>query len=328
MSRRVKRPAGRPHGMTMIELMVALILGLLVVGAAISTFMASSQVARSMRGLSAVNDSGQSLTGYLSLQIRQAGHLDLLEKDGQWSVLQTTDGQGSVSSGDGSNLAQVLSATYPGLFSIHGCNQAYTSSTALLNYACTPGGSNLAASLTVAYQVLATPAGWLNPSLNDALDLNRGFQTDCGGRGTRLADSAKAKPAGDAVVNRYYLDTTTRRLMCVGNGDPTTPVQIASDIEQFQVLYGVSGTTASGGEIMRNYLTADDVTKDSLWPTVTAVQICALASGEPGSTSGQGNIFNVDCNGNAITATDGRLRKAHRAIINLRSATRSATKMQ
>lgn len=323
--------ASRPaRGMTLIELMVALLLGLLVAGAALSTFMASSQMARSMRGAAVVNDSGQSVVNYLSQQVRSAGHLDLLGQQGQWGLLQKVDDQVTPTSGDGSALSQSLASTYPGLFAIHGCNQAYISSTQLLNYSCSAGGSNLAASMTVAYQVLTSPDGWLAPSLISALNVNRGFQTDCGGRGTRASDSPSASPSGDAVVNRYYLDAANRRLMCVGNGNPNQPVQIASDVEQFQVLYGVAQADNSNGEMLRNYLSADQVNAlVNGWPAVVAVQVCALAAADPGSTAaGTRNVFNVDCDGRPVESRDGRLRRAHRAIINLRGASRSATALR
>ncbi|MBQ0935741.1 PilW family protein [Ideonella paludis] len=316
--------------MTLIELMVALLLGLLVAGAAVGTFLASSQMARSMRGAAVVNDGGQSVVGYLSQQLRSAGHLDLMGQEGQWGLLQQMDDQPAPSTGDGSALSLSVASTYPGLFALHGCNQAYTSASQLLNYSCAAGGSNLAASVTVAYQVLTSPNGWLAPSLISALNVNRGFQTDCGGRGTRASDSPSASPSGDAVVNRYYLDVSNRRLMCVGNGNPAQPVQIAADIEQFQVLYGVAQADMSNGEMLKNYLTADEVNAlVNGWPNVVAVQVCALAVAEPGSAAAAStNVFNVDCAGRPVESRDGRLRRAHRAIINLRAASRSATSLR
>lgn len=324
MSPALRRPA---QGMTLIELMVALLLGLLVAGAALATFMASSQLARTMRGAAVVNDSGQSLMGYLSQQLRNAGHLDLLGQEGQWGLLQQVENQPAPASGDGSHLSQSLTSSYPGLFALHGCDQAYASANQLLNYSCAAGGSNLAASVTVAYQVLTSPDGWLAPSLISALNVNRGFQTDCGGRGTRASDSAQASPSGDAVVNRYYLDAATKRLMCVGNGNPGQPVQIAADVEQFQVLYGVAQADGGSGESLKNYLSAGQVNAlVNGWSTVIAVQVCALAAADPGSAqAGASNVFNVDCEGRPVESRDGRLRRAHRAIINLRSASRSAT---
>ncbi|MDZ7811905.1 MAG: PilW family protein [Ideonella sp.] len=324
MSSRQRR---RSQGMTLIELMVALLLGLLVAAAALATFMSASQMARSMRGATVVNDSGQSVLSYLSQQLRNAGHLDLLGQEGQWGVLQRLDSQAVPSTGDGSLLAQALTLNYPGLFALHGCSHAYSQPSQLLNYACAAGGNNLAASLTVAYQVLTNPEGWLAPSLISTFNTKRGFQTDCGGRGTRASDNALASPSGDAVLNRYYLDAANRRLMCVGNGDPGQAVQIAADVEQFQVLYGVAQADTGTGELLQNYHSAEQVNAMvNGWSSVIAVQVCVLAAADPGTTpSGTSNVFNVDCAGQPVQTADGRMRRAHRSIINLRSASRSAT---
>lgn len=321
----------RAQGLTLIELMVAMLLGLLLAGAALSTFLASSQLARSMRGAATVSDGGQTFTSYIAQQIRAAGHVDLMEKDGQWAVLTSSDGQtGSPSSGDGSLLSLDSSGDFPGLYAIKGCSGEFKTPTSLLDFACAAEGDASTSSLTVAYQVLSSPDGWVAPSLADTFNASRGFQTDCGGRGTRK-DNASANPAGDLVVNRYYLDTTHRRLMCIGNGNPTTAVQVAADIEQFQVLYASSQASSTSSSAVSRFVPAKDINSMvNGWSSVVAVQVCVLAVGEPGSLAAGAastNVFNVDCAGNAANASDGRIRRAHRTTINLRSGTRSATVM-
>ncbi|WP_396269780.1 PilW family protein [Ideonella sp.] len=320
------------RGMTLVELMVAMLLGLLLAGAALSTFLASSQLARSMRGAATVSDGGQSFTSYIAQQIRAAGHVDLMERDGQWSVLTSADGQvGAPNSGDGSLLALDSAGNFPGLYSIKGCSGAFKTPTTLLDFACAPDVNSTVSSLTVAYQVLSTPEGWVAPSLAETFNANRGFQTDCGGRGTRTGQSATANPAGDLVINRYYLDTAERRLMCIGNGDPSRAVQVAADIEQFQVLYATSQASSTSASAISRFVLASEVNSMvNGWASVVAVQVCVLAVGEPGSSaagSAGTNVFNVDCSGNAANANDGRIRRAHRTTINLRSGSRSATVM-
>lgn len=318
------------RGMTLVELMVAMLLGLLLAGAALSTFLASSQLARSMRGAATVSDGGQTFTSYIAQQIRAAGHLDLMEKDGQWSVLGKSDGQVG---GDSSllSLDPDTAANYPGLFAIKGCSGAFKAPANLLDFECGPVDNTAPASLSVAYQVLASPEGWVAPSLSDSFSKSRGFQTDCGGRGTRTAQSPSASPQGDVVVNRFYLDAANKRLMCIGNGDPTTPVQVAADIEQFQVLYATSQASSTASTAVAQFVHASSINPMiNGWSSVVAVQVCILAVGEPGSLaagSSNTNVFNVDCAGNPATVSDGRVRRAHRTTINLRSGSRSATVM-
>jgi type IV pilus assembly protein PilW len=326
--RMIRLPSSR--GMTLVELMVAMLLGLLLAGAALSTFLASSQLARSMRGAAAVSDGGQSFTSYIAQQIRAAGHVDLMEKDGRWSVLTSSDGQvGSSGNGDGSLLSLASSDAHSGLYAIKGCSGTFKTPTTLLDFTCDAESETSPSSLTVAYQVLSSPDGWVAPSLADTFSNSRGFQTDCGGRGTRKDQSETANPEGDLVINRYYLDTTHQRLMCIGNGNPDTAVQIASDIEQFQVLYASSQVSSTASSAVARFVPAKDINAMvNGWSSVIAVQVCVLAVGEPGSLaagSASTNVFNVDCAGEAASVSDGRIRRAHRTTINLRSATRNAT---
>lgn len=325
-------PARVSRGMTLVELMVAMLLGLLLAGAALSTFLASTQLARSMRGAAAVSDTGQSFVGYISQQIRAAGHVDLMETNTSLKLINQLDQNiGPSSTGDGSLLGMVVSTQIPGLRSISGCNGPFSDPAALLNYACA-ADNPMAASLSLSYQILATPSGWLASSLPELFDPARGFQTDCGGRATRTASNPSANPAGDFVINRYYLDATNKRLMCIGNGDTSKPAQIASDVEQFQVLYATSQASGSNSSSIGKFVPAGDINAMvNGWSAVVALQVCVLAVGEPGSlanASGGTNVFNVDCAGNPAATSDGRLRRAHRTTINLRSGTRSATTIQ
>ncbi|TDM09374.1 MAG: hypothetical protein C4K60_08870 [Ideonella sp. MAG2] len=316
-----------PHGLTLIELMVAMLLGLLLAGAALSTFLASSQLARSMRGFAAVSDGGQTVTAYLARQIHAAGHLDLTETGGsEWSLIR--DASLEASTGDNASLLALdFKNTMPGLVPIRACGGEFTNPRTLLDTTCASAANNAAHSLTVAYQVLSTPNGWPAASLPDTLNPNAGFQTDCGGRPTR-ATNPKAQPAGDVVINRYYLDTAQRRLMCIGNGDPTLPVQIASDIEQFRVLVATTQGAASGQSAISQFQpVTNGATPPINWASLRAVQVCVLAAGERGSLAGDStstNVFNVDCFGNPVSGADGRLRRAQTITINLRSGTTDA----
>ena len=61
------------HGMTLIELMISLVLGLLVVGAAIGMFVSNRQVFRATDNLSYVQENGRVAFELLARELRQAG---------------------------------------------------------------------------------------------------------------------------------------------------------------------------------------------------------------------------------------------------------------
>lgn len=334
MKHLLKHGARGQRGMTLIELMVALALGLVVAGVALSSFMKVSQLARTQRGQAAIGDGAQAVSTYLVNQVRTAGYVDLMAREGQWTLVTGQDQISTgVASGDGSMLSQAYRATYPGLYALHGCDGTYATASSLLTYGCTAGAANnLTASLSLAYQVVATPSGWVAPSLGSAVNTRTGFMTDCGGRSPRKADTATASPEGDVVVNRYYLDTANRRLMCIGNGKPAEPVQVATDVEQFQVLYGLQqATAANGAESVAQFVPASTVNATpGGWGSVIAMQICLLMSGETGSVakgSTTTNVYNLDCAGDPVSTADGRLRRAQRVTLSVRNNLRGATQL-
>lgn len=328
------RPAPRSavhaqRGGSLVELLIALMLGLSVIGVAVGAFGNVSRSSSSQNSAAIIADTAQAAAGYLGKQLLQAGYVDLMANADNRGILTQLDQFGAAqTAGSGDLLAGVHALTHPGLRSLHGCNGGYRVADDLLDYRCATAPNPLAASLGIAYQALATPNGWQAPSLGTAFDLTSGYRSDCGARSPRLADSPTADPAGDVVINRYYLDTTTLQLMCIGNGDPGAPVRIAGNVEQFQVLYALPQANGGGAESVARYVSADvvDALGPAAWGSVLTVQVCLLVRGEPGSANGGTgvNVFNRDCAGNPTDASDGRLRRAHRFVMTVRNAVRSA----
>jgi type IV pilus assembly protein PilW len=70
-----RHPGARMAGFTMIELMVAMLLGLLVIGGVVSVFLANQQVYRTNNALGDVQDSSRMAFEMLAQNIREAGLL-------------------------------------------------------------------------------------------------------------------------------------------------------------------------------------------------------------------------------------------------------------
>lgn len=327
--RAMQRTAHAQQGAGLVELMVGLVLGLSVIGVAVGAFGNVSRASSSQNSAAIIADTAQAAAGYLGKQLLQAGYVDLMANADNSGILTQLDQFGAAqTAGSGDLLAGVHALTHPGLRSLHGCNGGYRAVDDLLDYRCATGANPLAASVGIAYQALATPNGWQAPSLGTAFDLTSGYRSDCGARSPRLADSPTADPPGDVVINRYYLDTTTLQLMCIGNGNPDAPVRIAGNVEQFQVLYALPQPNPGGAEAVARYVTADavDALGPAAWGSVLTVQVCLLLRGDPGSGNGGTgvNVFNRDCAGNPTDVSDGRLRRAHRFVMTVRNAVRSA----
>ena len=318
------------RGVGLVELLIGLTLGLLVIGVAVGAFSGLKRSATNQRGTASVADVAQAAGAYLGKQLVQAGYIDLMANASNRDQIALLDGFGAAPGvGSADMLSSAFAVSHPGLFSLHGCSGPYSNVDSLLNYTCNATMNPLANSVSVAYQVLASTSGWQAPSLRTAFDLAQGYQSDCGALSPRTADNSLASPAGDVVINRFYLDTATRQLMCVGNGNPAKPVRVAGNIEQFQVLYGLPQPAAGGAESVARFVTADavDTLGAAAWSSVLSVQICILARGEPGSgdvSSSATNVFSLDCLGDPVAANDGAVRRAHRFVVTVRNSVRSA----
>jgi len=327
---RPRRRAARGFGL--VELLIGMSLGMVVIGVAIGAFLSVKRTATALGASTIVSDLSQSAAAYLGLQILQAGYLDVMASAEGATYLPMLDGFGAApGAGSGDLLPSVHAGTHPGLRSIHGCDGSYARVSSLLSYDCS-GTNPLAASLSVAYQVLATPNGWPAHSLGSVFEPNRGFITDCGAMSPRAADTPTANPAGDVVINRFYLDASTGQLMCVGNGNPDAPVRLAGNIEQFQVEYGLPLPASGEAEAVARFVPAAvvDALGATAWSSVLSVQVCLLARGEPGSidrASSGTNLFVRDCAGRPVSTRDGALRRAHRFVFAVRNSVRSAVSL-
>jgi type IV pilus assembly protein PilW len=182
---------------------------------------------------------------------------------------------------------------------IFGCDNSVISS----NNVCSPSGTSSA--LVIAYQTnTASNTSDLSPSVTTSVTNGSG-SADCNGA---------SPPANiDFVVNRYFVNAAGQ-LMCLGNGG-ATPGQIAANVEQFQVRYGI----ASGAEDKRvQILTASQVSATNAWNLVVQVELCLVMRGATG-TDNNSSAFN-NCNGSTTPTTDGRMRKTFRSVVSLRNS--------
>jgi len=99
-----KRGGGRMTGFTLIELMVAMLLGLIVIGGVVSVFLANQQVYRTNNALGDVQDSSRVAFEMLAQNIREAGLLGCSNNGQVANVLQNgPNAGGSVWWADWSN---------------------------------------------------------------------------------------------------------------------------------------------------------------------------------------------------------------------------------
>ncbi len=222
------------RGVAILELMLALVIGLVVVGAVLVTFLGSGRTSAAQNAYSQMNDDAQIALNILTRDLQLAGYA------------QPT----GVSNGKFERSSLLATAVF-------GCDYRFsgsmTASTAVCPTAQPTSALENMPSIQIVYEAdtVNTPPSSQNKP------------TDCLGRGLDAPVSGASYPI---AVNRYYVsakgnDPTKRReLYCASNGG--TPQPIVENVESIQFWYGM-GATDNPKRVAR-YLSASDVTMMAL----------------------------------------------------------------
>lgn len=105
-----------------------------------------------------------------------------------------------------------------------------------------------------------------------------GVITDCSGGASMQASCQLSDPANPAtkissqIYNVFHLDSVTDRLLCAGSLDKSGGEQlIAEGVENMQIVYGVD---TSGNKIANEYVNAGSL--NGKWSQVVSIQIAVL----------------------------------------------------
>ena len=229
---------GRQRGLSLVELMVAMTIGLFVLGALGTAYLAARASSRSGLALAqAVEDAGLALQ-VLRSHVAMAGY------------------SRPVGPGPGQTLARAASTTAHWLF---GCDGGFADLGApIVALGCAPAGPDSTDALAVAYEAdaantLQDHAGRYYDCLGNTFDV-----TEDGGRSYYLSYS------------RFFVREGS--LWCRGPG-AAGPQVLVENVADLQFRYGVAG---AGQTRVVRYLDATAVGAAAAWPQVVAVQVCLV----------------------------------------------------
>lgn len=322
-----KRAGRRPgqRGLTLVELLVAITINLAIVIAAVYLYLGTRESQRAIDQTSEANEVGVFALRALGRDVVNAGFYPAVSSEGNENVLAAY-----------SNLTPTVAAYNTGIF---GCD-----ATDFDVAAGTCGSTAGKDGLVVAYFT------------NDAFGEAGGQRKDCNGNdvgtatvntsrvGTGAATQPPAKPL--FVANHYRLGpatsvvvdgqtTSVRSLECRGNAAGSTTYQpVISNIEDFQVTYGVFSTSAR--TVDRFYTAAEfasiplptltiDGKSLTPWARVAAVRICVLsrtygAASKLADTAGALRTYQA-CDGSSVQQplTDRSTYKTYTQVFGLRN---------
>ena len=302
---------GSSRGMSLIEMMISIVIGLVITIAIVSAYLGSAGATRLSEAQVRMNEDGQAALTILAQQIRMAGN---------------NPKQVNYTAAVPRNPIYDSTST----FIVRGCDGTFTNINTAANMgALTCAGGGSPDSVAISYE-----ADRYNtiPTTNSS--------TDCLGNGlaTRSASVDVWNGAASVPVNvtftvadnRFYIGTSTvitsPSLYCKGNGSPNQQ-PLVENIEDLQLRYGTAPVTATSTLSVAGYLNADQVSALGLpggdpenWSKVLTVRICVVVRSERPLLPDAESARYLKCDGTLSSAqSDLLLRRAYVSSVVLRN---------
>lgn len=287
------------NGFSLVELLIAMAIGLVLIAAILSIYLGSSLAGHQSDTVSRMSEDASIALETMARHIRMAGYSQLnvmaprniANADGQ--VVQLND----------SNLAGA---------GLKGCDGGFSSTTASWgNLACT-NLSKQPDDIAVRYEgdsYNTDPAG------NDKA-------SDCLSQGlSKNTNSAVNTSTQYILVESRFFISDNKDLSCAGNGSANFISQpLVSGVEFMRLRYGIARDAIESQAV--RFASADEVNQlggssDQNWGRVVAVRIC-IQMVSPKEDQGKSVPF-VDCDGNVKTLSDRYLHRVFSTTVSLRN---------
>lgn len=314
-----RRPIfSRARGFSLVELMVAMAIGLVLLGVVGSIFLGSRStfLAADQRGR--VNESTRLLADVMGSMARQAAYVD---------IANTTNPDHQAIT-----FEDIAKPNLTGVVAVFGCTNGRVSFD-VPAWSCTANtlsaGELPSDSLVLSYQSVPADATVANSGLRAFAG---GLGGDCNGQNPlpATANATGVMPVNIPIsVNEFYVGRgviTTQggnsvripEVYCRGNGNPTVPQPIAQGVEQMRVSYDVYDGT---GYSLRLRRAADANAVGTDWGKVAAVNICLVTLSPNAVGRSALALSYTDCDGAVQNPTDTRMRRVARLSYSLRNRT-------
>jgi type IV pilus assembly protein PilW len=290
-------------GLSLVELMVSIAIGLVIMVAVVSSYIGSLGATRVSEAQVRMNEDGQAALAILAQTIRMAGN-----NPKQQDYASVTP-------------RNPITTTYI----IRGCDGTFSNITSATTYdtlTCVTGGPH---SIAVRYEA---------DKFNTVASTVGGLPTDCLGQDLPVLTGSVLKnvPAVATNVtytvadNRFYVSSTVSLspgLYCVGNGNANGQ-RLVENVEDMQFIYGAApiatATPPVAGYLTATALDALDPDIALRWSKVATVRICVLVRSEDAVAPDSASAGYTRCDGTTNSSPpDLRLRKAYSTTVVLRN---------
>jgi type IV pilus assembly protein PilW len=271
----------RNRGISLIEILISLVIGLVIVGAVLISMIGSGKAGRYQAAYTQMNEDAQIALSMLSRELQQAGY-------------SSPTGLSAVSPATSPPTFKLDFASLAGGTYVIGCDTGFANANAAV-LAC---GTGTQAAFEVVYEadLKTTAPQATKPS-------------DCMGDGITVGPPYIAR-------NRYYVaagasgSSGRPELRCASASGNTEP--LVENVEAMAVWYGVS-VAAAPTQVVR-YVTATQIRAVGAaeWLNVISVRVCLVVrSPDPVLDNGEDSPAYKDCSGTRQTPNDRYLRRAY-----------------
>jgi len=343
----------RQGGMTLIEVLVAIAIGLVILIAIGTSYLNSANLSRQRENQSELNEPAYVVMRMLRQNLVKAGYVDIFDLDitGKPQAGTLFDpGNAKLINlyqrvPEAALLEAPLTQFFPGLLPVFGCDGAMAGTPNAIMLAGTAASACAAANATQQSLQLAFQAV---PSLSVTPNPIRSLLPDNAATGEgRDCNQQSIDPVGaKIVINRFFIRQVDgfNELHCAGSGNSVAQ-PLARGVEEFVLRYQTAqpglaplpgNTTSAAGGTQAQYVNAATVAASALgWANVTAVEVCmVLATATTSGAAATGTValqpLRQTCTRNAATgnfnadvarnAGDTRLWKRFTSVTTLRNA--------
>ncbi len=290
-------------GLTLVELMVSLVIGLVVVGAVILQYLGTGTSSRQQSAASQLTEDAQIALSILTRELQLAGYSQPV---GLSPV--------TITSPVAAFVRTVASAP------IYGCTGGSATKAVGMGHACQAG--LVSSSFEVNYEA----------DTSDAITTSSNVPTSC--IGTALVATPVTVTTGTGTTslsvypssNWFFITATAAlgipELHCQGPTGGSHP--LVENVETMTVLYGQADPDLADSRTAVRYLSAADIgTTDAAWNKVVSVRLCIrMRSAFPVRTNEDvASFLDCDYTTKTLSPDDRRLRRAFFTTVAIRNRT-------
>jgi len=313
------------RGLTLVELLVSLTLGLLIVVATLAGYLGLSEAGRMSEAQARMDEDGQAALSVLTAHLRMAG---------------SNPDRANRSPSDRRNPVYPV----PFTFALRGCDGTFANiatAAAIQDLTCTGGTTSSPDSISITYEA---------DRFNTVMPTPGMTPTDCLGHPlnqlTASVDVVTTPGPGvsteinyHAAENRFYIASSgpgsSPSLHCKGSGAGSTAGALVENVENLQLTYGTvpAGASQTNAADIAGYLDAFEVTGHptlvfladdaARWAKVASVRVSVVIRSTRPVAPSPGSAQYLRCDGSVeASPPDLHLRRAYSTTMVLRNRRR------